>query len=125
MITQNTIATILGNNSLNILYISLKFDCDEKWAQKRHTYSRKMGAGMPTTIKKVLLLQSPSQLSMSPIILLFRYIWLDCSTDIGESQAFPNFFKRKAAEVSPSAAYSYSTITVPSSSMVMDIPSFT
>lgn len=64
-----------------------------------------MGAGMPTTIKKVLLLQSPSQLSMSPIILLFRYIWVDCSTDIRESQAFPNFFERKAVEEGSSTAW--------------------
>ena len=56
---------------------------------------------MPTTIKKVLLLQSPSQLSMSPIILLFPFIWADYSTGIEISQVFPRFFRlsqRKAVK---------------------------
>ena len=60
-----------------------------------------MGAGMPTTIKFKLLLQSPSQLSMSPIDLLFPFIWADYSMRTVISQVFPRFFRlsqRKAVK---------------------------
>ena len=56
---------------------------------------------MPTTIKFKLLLQSPSQLSMSPIDLLFPFIWADYSMRTVISQVFPRFFRlsqRKAVK---------------------------